>query len=119
MPGYRNVFKNFGIFNSEGERLSHDKLFSKDKQDEMNRYFESTKRGTMVRVFRCNEMGEIEGNGLGGNGYRVVVEANRPCVEGKEFGHGGRRTCMSPKMPKEVDGLTVGQRHPEKRSELA
>ena len=67
-PMAKNIFKNLGIYNSQGERLDQEKLFSLDKQREMNCYFESTKRGSMVRVFNCSEMMGSRGNGHGENG---------------------------------------------------
>ena len=45
----------------------------------MNVYFESTKRGSMVRVFICSEMMGSRGNGHGKNG-QVIVDAIRPRI---------------------------------------
>ena len=86
-----------------------------DKQREMNSYFESTKRGLMVRVFNCSEMLGSRGNGHGENGWGIV-DAIRPCIEGKSTDR-VQRACVSSEMQKGTDGLG-GSQYLEKRSEF-
>ena len=56
LPDARNIFKGIKIYNSEGERLTNEQLFSSDKRIEMNKYFEENKRGPIMKVYKGSEM---------------------------------------------------------------
>ena len=68
----------------------------------------------MVRIFKCREMVEDEGNGHGGNN-RGVMTAIRPRIKGRSLDT-VQETCVPSEMPKNVAQLYGQLQHSEKRS---
>ena len=68
----------------------------------------------MVRIFKCREMVEDEGNGHGGNGCGIM-DTIRPRIEGKSVDT-IQKACVSSEMRKSVVQLNGQLQYSEKRS---
>ena len=70
----------------------------------------------MVRIFKCREMVEDEGNGHGGNGCGIM-DTIRPSIENKSVDT-IQKAYMSSEMRKDVVQLYGQLHYPDKRSEF-
>ena len=68
----------------------------------------------MVRIFKCREMVEDEGNGHGGNGCGIM-DTIRPSIENKSVDT-IQKAYMSSEMRKDVVQLYGQLHYPDKRS---
>ena len=64
MSNSNNIFKEVRIYNSENEKISADNLFSEDERNELNSFFNSSKRSGMVNVMKVGGTGIFMNSGV-------------------------------------------------------